>query len=208
MVREGDVGVGICVFGVMCGPVMLIRTWFTFFFSFPHHLSTTPRVLFTFFPFFPPQYRSVCSQFTFSFPLPLDAARDNISSVVEVRQRPIDAIWRYHLDVIVDGQRVYFDRYSQKIQQFRGENMCTTCPPSFLTFFPSFRTSFLLPFDLCTSGRYTILEMRVQPPVLRSSLTPLPLSTPIKSYATPTFLYPYVYSLPHTYTYTLKVWLH
>lgn len=41
--------------------------------------------------------------------------------MVEVRQRPIDAIWRYHLDVIVDGQRVYFDRYSQKIQQFRGE---------------------------------------------------------------------------------------
>ncbi|KAF2368716.1 NIDO domain, partial [Trinorchestia longiramus] len=47
------------------------------------------------------------------------AARDNVSSVVEIRRRPIDAIWRYHLDVIVDGRRVYFDRYSQKIQQFR-----------------------------------------------------------------------------------------
>lgn len=62
----------------------------------------------------------------FSFPFILvlsirGAARDNVSSVVEVRQRPIDAIWRYHLDVIVDGQRIYFDRYSQKIQQFRGE---------------------------------------------------------------------------------------
>ncbi|XP_063878525.1 protein mesh-like isoform X1 [Scylla paramamosain] len=55
------------------------------------------------------------------------AARDNISSVVEVRQRPIDAIWRYHLDVIVDGQRVYFDRYSQKIQQFRE---CVVYTPS------------------------------------------------------------------------------
>ncbi|KAK3855606.1 hypothetical protein Pcinc_038000 [Petrolisthes cinctipes] len=47
------------------------------------------------------------------------AARDNVSSIVEVRKRPIDAIWRYHLDVIVDGERIYFDRYSQKIQQFR-----------------------------------------------------------------------------------------
>ena len=48
------------------------------------------------------------------------AARDNVSSIVEIRARPIDAIWRYHLDVIVDGRRVYFDRYSQKIQQFKG----------------------------------------------------------------------------------------
>lgn len=55
------------------------------------------------------------------------AARDNVSSVVEVRQRPIDAIWRYHLDVIVDGQRIYFDRYSQKIQQFRE---CVVYTPS------------------------------------------------------------------------------
>ncbi|XP_018022342.1 protein mesh isoform X2 [Hyalella azteca] len=47
------------------------------------------------------------------------AARDNVSSVVEVRRRPLDAIWRYHLDVIVDGRRVYFDKYSLKIQQFR-----------------------------------------------------------------------------------------
>lgn len=55
------------------------------------------------------------------------AARDNISAVVEVKARPIDAIWRYHLDVIVDGQRVYFDRYSQKIQQFRE---CVVYTPS------------------------------------------------------------------------------
>ena len=48
------------------------------------------------------------------------AARDNVSSVVEVRRRPHDAMWRYHLDVIVDGRRVYFDRFSQKIQQFKG----------------------------------------------------------------------------------------
>ncbi|XP_068250957.1 protein mesh isoform X1 [Palaemon carinicauda] len=55
------------------------------------------------------------------------AARDNISSIVEVRRRPSDAIWRYHLDVIVDGERVYFDRYSQKIQQFRE---CVVYTPS------------------------------------------------------------------------------
>ncbi|XP_045610171.1 protein mesh [Procambarus clarkii] len=55
------------------------------------------------------------------------AARDNVSSVVEVRRRPSDAMWRYHLDVIVNGQRVYFDRYSQKIQQFRE---CVVYTPS------------------------------------------------------------------------------
>ncbi|XP_071512852.1 protein mesh [Panulirus ornatus] len=55
------------------------------------------------------------------------AARDNVSSVVEVRRRPSDAMWRYHLDVLVDGQRVYFDRYSQKIQQFRE---CVVYTPS------------------------------------------------------------------------------
>ncbi|KAK7080924.1 hypothetical protein SK128_016330 [Halocaridina rubra] len=55
------------------------------------------------------------------------AARDNVSSVVEIRRRPTDAIWRYHLDVIVDGERVYFDRYSQKIQQFRE---CVVYTPS------------------------------------------------------------------------------
>lgn len=55
------------------------------------------------------------------------AAQDNVSSVVEVRRRPIDAMWRYHLDVIVDGTRVYFDRYSQKIQQFKE---CVVYTPS------------------------------------------------------------------------------
>ncbi|CAL4067748.1 unnamed protein product, partial [Meganyctiphanes norvegica] len=55
------------------------------------------------------------------------AARDNISSIVEVRRRPHDAMWRYHLDVLVDGQPIYFDRYSQKIQQFRE---CVVYTPS------------------------------------------------------------------------------
>ena len=53
------------------------------------------------------------------------AARDNSSSIVEIRRRPHDAMWRYHLDVIVDQQRVYFDRYSQKIQQFKGNGSIT-----------------------------------------------------------------------------------
>ncbi|XP_076069661.1 sushi domain containing 2 mesh isoform X2 [Oratosquilla oratoria] len=55
------------------------------------------------------------------------AARDNVSSTVEVRRRPTDAMWRYHLDVIVDNHRIYFDRYSQKIQQFKE---CVVYTPS------------------------------------------------------------------------------
>jgi len=48
------------------------------------------------------------------------AAKDNVSSIVEVRLRPLHAQWRYKLDVIVDGAPIYFDRYPQKIQHFPG----------------------------------------------------------------------------------------
>ncbi|CAG0885412.1 unnamed protein product [Darwinula stevensoni] len=48
------------------------------------------------------------------------AARDNVSSTVEVRLRPKEGQWRYRLDVIVDHRFFYFDRYPQKIQAFKG----------------------------------------------------------------------------------------
>ena len=37
-----------------------------------------------------------------------------------MRLRPKHAQWRYHLDVIADGKRVYFDRTSLKFQHFKG----------------------------------------------------------------------------------------
>jgi len=49
------------------------------------------------------------------------SARDNQSSTIEIRLRPREAQWRYKLDVIVDHQRIFFDRYPQKIQTFPGE---------------------------------------------------------------------------------------
>eukprot|EP00095_Tigriopus_kingsejongensis_P008816 maker-scaffold1015_size70757-snap-gene-0.10 protein:Tk08816 transcript:maker-scaffold1015_size70757-snap-gene-0.10-mRNA-1 annotation:"hypothetical protein DAPPUDRAFT_305821" len=48
------------------------------------------------------------------------AAKDNVSATVEVRLRPEYAQWRYKLDVLVDSQPIYFDRYPQKIQHFPG----------------------------------------------------------------------------------------
>ncbi|XP_048517343.1 protein mesh isoform X2 [Dendroctonus ponderosae] len=52
-------------------------------------------------------------------------ARGNTSTVVEVRRRPEYARWRYRLDVIADGKRVYFDRPSLKFQHFPGVTVYT-----------------------------------------------------------------------------------
>ncbi|XP_017783258.1 PREDICTED: protein mesh isoform X2 [Nicrophorus vespilloides] len=48
------------------------------------------------------------------------AARGNFSTVIEVRRRPADASWRYRLDVLANGRRIYFDRPSLKVQHFPG----------------------------------------------------------------------------------------
>ncbi|KAJ9599570.1 hypothetical protein L9F63_009968, partial [Diploptera punctata] len=48
------------------------------------------------------------------------AARDNTSSIIEVRLRPRHSQWRYHLDVFSDGRRIYFDRPSLRMQHFPG----------------------------------------------------------------------------------------
>lgn len=53
------------------------------------------------------------------------AAKDNVSSTVEVRLRPLHAQWRYKLDVLVDKQPIYFDRQPQKIQHFPGVTLYT-----------------------------------------------------------------------------------
>ncbi|XP_066245028.1 protein mesh isoform X1 [Euwallacea similis] len=53
------------------------------------------------------------------------AARGNSSTVVEVRRRPEYARWRYRLDVIADGKRIYFDRPSLKFQHFPGVTIYT-----------------------------------------------------------------------------------
>lgn len=53
------------------------------------------------------------------------AARGNETTIVEVRLRPRDAQWRYRLDVIVAGRRVYFDRPSLKFQHFQGVTVYT-----------------------------------------------------------------------------------
>ena len=47
-------------------------------------------------------------------------AQDNSSSVIEVRLRPSEAQWRYRLDVLADGKKIYFDRPSLKVQHFPG----------------------------------------------------------------------------------------
>ncbi|KAL1505442.1 hypothetical protein ABEB36_005011 [Hypothenemus hampei] len=52
-------------------------------------------------------------------------ARGNTSTVVEVRRRPEYARWRYRLDVIADGKRIYFDRPSLKFQHFPGVTVYT-----------------------------------------------------------------------------------
>jgi len=48
------------------------------------------------------------------------AARDNFSTTVEIRLRPTEAQWRYKLNVLVNRQYLYFDRYPEKMQIFRG----------------------------------------------------------------------------------------
>ncbi|KAG8228908.1 hypothetical protein J437_LFUL011156 [Ladona fulva] len=53
------------------------------------------------------------------------AAKDNTSATIEVRLRPTDAQWRYRLDVLADGRRIYFDRPSLKIQHFSGVTVYT-----------------------------------------------------------------------------------
>ncbi len=53
------------------------------------------------------------------------AARDNVSATVEVRIRPYWSQWRYKMDVLVDKQPIYFDRYPQKIQHFPGVTVYT-----------------------------------------------------------------------------------
>lgn len=45
-------------------------------------------------------------------------AKGNSLVVVEVRQRPDDTQWRYRLDVIVNGRKVYFDSPSRQVQHF------------------------------------------------------------------------------------------
>lgn len=48
------------------------------------------------------------------------AAREGNSATVEVRLRPEEARWRYKLDVLVNGEKVFFDRDPQKVQHFPG----------------------------------------------------------------------------------------
>ncbi|CAH2001993.1 unnamed protein product [Acanthoscelides obtectus] len=52
-------------------------------------------------------------------------ARGNGTIAVEVRRRPMDARWRYRLDVIADGRRLFFDRPSLKFQHFQGVTIYT-----------------------------------------------------------------------------------
>ncbi|CAG2177268.1 unnamed protein product, partial [Oppiella nova] len=48
------------------------------------------------------------------------AARDNISSIVEFRLRPVAARWRYQMYVIVDKEYVFWWDESMKLQYFKG----------------------------------------------------------------------------------------
>nr|XP_016998391.1 protein mesh isoform X1 [Drosophila takahashii]XP_016998393.1 protein mesh isoform X1 [Drosophila takahashii] len=53
------------------------------------------------------------------------AMRGNTTTTIEVRLRPLHARWRYRLDVLADGRRVYFDRESLKFQHFDGVSVYT-----------------------------------------------------------------------------------
>ncbi|XP_017848444.1 protein mesh isoform X1 [Drosophila busckii] len=53
------------------------------------------------------------------------AMRGNTTTTIEVRLRPLHARWRYRLDVLADGRRVYFDRESLKFQHFDGVTVYT-----------------------------------------------------------------------------------
>ncbi|CAG2179901.1 unnamed protein product, partial [Oppiella nova] len=48
------------------------------------------------------------------------AARDNISSIVEFRLRPVAARWRYQMYVIVDKEYVFWWDESMRLQNFKG----------------------------------------------------------------------------------------
>ncbi|XP_023014320.2 sushi domain containing 2 mesh isoform X1 [Leptinotarsa decemlineata] len=52
-------------------------------------------------------------------------ARGNNTIAVEVRRRPLDARWRYRLDVIADNRKLFFDRPSLKFQHFQGVTIYT-----------------------------------------------------------------------------------
>ncbi|XP_046806151.1 protein mesh [Lucilia cuprina] len=53
------------------------------------------------------------------------AMRGNTTTTIEVRIRPQHARWRYRMDVLADGRRVYFDRESLKFQHFDGVTVYT-----------------------------------------------------------------------------------
>ncbi|EDV90809.1 protein mesh isoform X2 [Drosophila grimshawi] len=53
------------------------------------------------------------------------AMRGNTTTTIEVRLRPLHARWRYRLDVLADGRKVYFDRESLKFQHFDGVTVYT-----------------------------------------------------------------------------------
>ena len=46
--------------------------------------------------------------------------RNVTSDVIEVRIRPAQAQWRYRLDILVNGKKIYFDRDAQRTQHFPG----------------------------------------------------------------------------------------
>ncbi|XP_049791789.1 protein mesh isoform X2 [Schistocerca nitens] len=53
------------------------------------------------------------------------AAKENSSATIEVRLRPEYARWRYHLDVLADGKKIYFDRNALRVQHFTGVTVYT-----------------------------------------------------------------------------------
>ncbi|KAF5296959.1 hypothetical protein FQR65_LT10111 [Abscondita terminalis] len=57
-------------------------------------------------------------------------ARENSSAIIEINLRPKQAQWRYRLDVVVDGKRIYFDKQPMKYQHFSGVTVYT--PPYIL----------------------------------------------------------------------------
>lgn len=50
---------------------------------------------------------------------------DGMSPLIEFTLRPKDTQWRYALDVKVDQEKIFFDRYPQKIQTFPGVTLYT-----------------------------------------------------------------------------------
>ncbi|XP_049825785.1 protein mesh isoform X3 [Aethina tumida] len=56
-------------------------------------------------------------------------AKGNSSTIIEIRRRPHEARWRYRLDVIANGKKIYFDRPSLKFQHYPGVTVYT---PSYI----------------------------------------------------------------------------